>query len=43
MLDVETAGRDDAPLVTELPQAIFVNPTPAFKADLAALLADSKP
>jgi hypothetical protein len=40
VLAIETAGRDNAPLVMELPQAIFVNPTPAFKADLAALLAE---
>jgi hypothetical protein len=41
VLEIEIVGRGgDAPWVTELPQAMFVNPTPAFKADLAALLAD---
>ncbi len=40
-LAIEVVAREaGAPWVTELPQAIFVNPTPAFKADLAAPLAD---
>jgi hypothetical protein len=41
VLAIEMVGRGgDARWVTELPQAMFVNPTPAFKADLAALLAE---
>jgi hypothetical protein len=41
VLAIEMVGRGgDTRWVTELPQAMFVNPTPVFKADLAALLAE---
>lgn len=41
VLAVEVVGREGrVRWVTELPQAMFVDPTPAFKADLAALLAE---
>jgi hypothetical protein len=43
VLALEMIGRGgEERWVTELPQAMFVNPTPAFKADLATLLAEHR-